>query len=450
MSGRWGMILVFWLCCAGILPAQTPPHGHAHEEDPEGRYVAKVVPVDLETILRLAGVDNLQIRALKQKIELAEVAAAQQKDWWLPTLYGGLTFHHLSGRAMNGDGRIFVDVTRDNYWAGVGAQFEWDFSKGTTAARLAEREIRVLKHESETAKLEVLRAVTAAYYELSAAQAEYNALLGLLSQTDTIARQLEIQHEAGLRYKSEVLLAKSNYQHTRLGLIRSREAMERQSARLIDLLNIQGDPIRLVSVDSSLVPVELVSPEMLSTDREYAYTRRPEFRGLQAGLSVLELERDEYSKALLRPTLRLNVTEGGFGRVFFNSGNQFQFNGALTWRFPLERVIHNRGAELLEVRKRLQHSQMEAMRNRITREVSESWARVQSAEQQIDIAREALELSGEALRQSIARQKLGTAQPFQVFQAQEYYHRAQMDYIQATRSYNLAQWELFLSLGKKE
>jgi outer membrane protein TolC len=63
------------------------------------------------------------------------------------------------------------------------------------------------------------------------------------------------------------------------------------------------------------------------------------------------------------------------------------------------------------------------------------------------IAKEALQLSKEALEQSIERQKLGTVKPFEVFQSQQFYLQAQVDYLHTISEYNKAQYELFIALG---
>jgi outer membrane protein TolC len=72
---------------------------------------------------------------------------------------------------------------------------------------------------------------------------------------------------------------------------------------------------------------------------------------------------------------------------------------------------------------------------------------VQIANEQIIIAKEAVQSASEALYQSTERQKLGTAKPFEVFQVQQYYLQAQVDYINAVSEYNKAQYSLFVASG---
>ena len=63
------------------------------------------------------------------------------------------------------------------------------------------------------------------------------------------------------------------------------------------------------------------------------------------------------------------------------------------------------------------------------------------------ISDEALQVAAQAMLQSIERQMMGTAQPFEVFQAQEYYLQAKLDYILAVTSFNKAQYSMYIALG---
>lgn len=439
------MTLAFALCA---VPAVAQAHDHAGHADHDD-HTPTVRLIDLETVLTYAGADNLDVRAARQQLQAASANAEMQKKWWLPTIYGGIQGHALTGSAMNEDGRFFTNVNQSNFWTGLGLDAEWNFAEGPAAAKLAAGQMQLLQYQSDAEKLHVLRTAVRTYYALAGEQARYMALQTILAQADTIVGQIATQVEADRRSTSALLLARSNLKHTELMLIQCREGMDKHSARLVELLNIPEN-VRLISADSMLIPVEMVTDAALFTQETYAYTRRPEFKRLQAGLSVLELARQEYSKELLRPTLRLNVANGGLGRPFWFFANQFQVNAGLMWRFPLERVFYNREAEVLDLEMRVQTTRMEVIRNRITREVRSASAQVRSAEAQMTIARESMELAQQALSERVAQQRRGTAKAFELFQALEYMHRTQMDWIHATKSYNQAQWELWFALGNTE
>jgi outer membrane protein TolC len=59
-----------------------------------------------------------------------------------------------------------------------------------------------------------------------------------------------------------------------------------------------------------------------------------------------------------------------------------------------------------------------------------------------------LNLTTEALQQSIERQKMGTVKPFEVFQAQQFYLQSQIDFSEAISTFNKAQFELKVAKGE--
>jgi outer membrane protein TolC len=65
----------------------------------------------------------------------------------------------------------------------------------------------------------------------------------------------------------------------------------------------------------------------------------------------------------------------------------------------------------------------------------------------VSVAEEALAFANESMGQTIARQALRTAKPFEVYQAQEYLLRAQMDYFESVYDNNLSYYKLKLALG---
>src|SRR5262245_39329281 len=99
-------IFVIGLTCIGVTGAQTTA--------PELR------PIDLETALRLAGVDNPEIRIARERVleavALRQLAAAQ----WLPNINVGTNFNPHLGQVQQSNGNI-LKVNRDSLYLGLGA-----------------------------------------------------------------------------------------------------------------------------------------------------------------------------------------------------------------------------------------------------------------------------------------------------------------------------------------
>ena len=87
----------------------------------------------------------------------------------------------------------------------------WDFGEGVYNAKAAALRAEATRYMSKAERNQTLLAVIDAYYGLLTAQLSHAAYRQLAAQADTIARQLGVQVEAGLRYQSELLLAQSNH-----------------------------------------------------------------------------------------------------------------------------------------------------------------------------------------------------------------------------------------------
>lgn len=61
--------------------------------------------------------------------------------------------------------------------------------------------------------------------------------------------------------------------------------------------------------------------------------------------------------------------------------------------------------------------------------------------------KDALQTAAEGLKQSVQRQQLRTAKPFEVLQAQQFYLQAQNDYADVLAAYNKAQYQLYVAKG---
>ncbi|MCK5281704.1 MAG: TolC family protein, partial [Cyclobacteriaceae bacterium] len=64
----------------------------------------EIQPINLETVLKLGGANNLTIQEYKQRQELALANLSKTKEWWLPNVYAGIQTNQLWGASMNSDG----------------------------------------------------------------------------------------------------------------------------------------------------------------------------------------------------------------------------------------------------------------------------------------------------------------------------------------------------------
>jgi outer membrane protein TolC len=290
------------------------------------------------------------------------------------------------------------------------------------------------------------------------AQLNYNAYQNLVSQSDSIVQQIQIQVEGGLLYESELLLAKSNKNHLRVEMLNAKKASNNASAALKKLLNIEQN-IKLASAGESLLPLDFnVELEVVE---DSAFLDRPEIKANELLLQALETERKKYTTGLLLPELNVGTYGSNFGRISGNVTPMFPvdypqtqqlyptraLNVSLLWKIPLGELTYQGDKKTYNSRIRLNEIEAEQFKVQVNEEIANAISDLQLGKEQIEIAKEALDFTTEALNQSIERQKIGTAKPFEVFQAQQFFLQAQLDYLKAVSAYNKAQYALKVALG---
>lgn len=399
--------------------------------------------INLETVLKLAGANNLTVLEYKLKYQQALAEQSKANEWWLPNIYAGATIHYLNGAAMNTDGKIFFNMIRNNIWAGLGIAAEIDFSKGFYQSLAAKQNSQAQNYFSTAEKNKAILNAVQTYFDLQAEQLNYFFLQQLVNQADTISQQIKIKVDAGLLYQSDYLLSQSNYSHLKISLLQTKVEWQKKSASLANILNLENN-ITLISADTTLIPISFTVPP---TDPNGSI-KRPEFLGLNSKLQSFQALRKTANQGLLMSKLRVGFDNGAFGAYTMPLYNTYQFNAPLLWNLPLGRLTYKGDLKKFDAQILIQRNEIEQFKNQYQQEISIANSQLQIAEEQMTVAKQALQSSTDALNQSIERQKIGTAKAFEVFQAQQFFLQAQVDYLKAISEYNKAQFDLRVAMGE--
>ncbi|MDO8367448.1 MAG: TolC family protein [Saprospiraceae bacterium] len=410
----------------------------------QSSYGQQTYPLNLETVLQLAGADNLTVKEYQLKHQQALAEQSKAKEWWLPNVYAGATTHYLNGAAMNTDGEIFQSVNRNNLWAGLGIAAEIDFGKGFYQTLAAKQNVEAANFFSLAERNQVVLKAVETYFDLQAAQLKMGFLQSLVNQSDTLSQQIKIQVDAGLRYQSEYLLSQSNLNHLKIAMLQAKSEWQKQSALLANVLNLESN-INLISADTALVAL----PPLTQAAETNGIEKRPEFLGLNAELQSLQTHRKTANEGLFLPKLRVGMDNGAFGAYSSSLKNTFQLNASLLWDLPFGRLTYKGDLKQWDTKILLQQNKAEQFKNQFEQEIATATAQLAIANEQMGIAKEALQWAAEALNQSMERQKLGTVKPFEVFQAQQMYLQGRMDYLSAVSAWNKGQFALKVAKGER-
>ncbi|NQY67777.1 MAG: TolC family protein [Flavobacteriales bacterium] len=406
----------------------------------------EVLYVKLEDVLEITGTKSLIIDEYKQRLKIAKAEKKIADQWWLPSIYGGITKHSLNGAVMNADGAIYNNINQSNAWAGLGASAEWDLSKALFLTKSSKQKLQALKQISTAEKN---KAVLKAVYTFLDMQAEHSKELAiadlLVNKAEDITKQISIQVELGIRYKSELYLSQARLGHFKIQRLEANRKYRIKAAELANLLNADAN-VRVESADHSVTGVAIIDDTQNSPPLLLA-KQRPEFKGLEMEINSLRTGKRAITTGMWLPDVKLNTYQSMFGGNISNSSPTNLLNMGIVWKIPLANLI-GKG----EIKKHngligLHENKLKQFQNLAIQEAVNAREQSKISAQMMKISDEALQVAAQAMLQSIERQMMGTAQPFEVFQAQEYYLQAKLDYILAVTSFNKAQYSMYIALG---
>ena len=335
-------------------------------------------PVNLETVLKLAGANNLTVQEYQLKYQEALAEQSKAKEWWLPNIYFGASTHYLNGAAMNTDGKIFTDVNRNNLWTGLGIGAEIDFSKGFYTSLAAKQKAEAVNYQSTAEKNKMILQAVQSYFDLQAEQLKYFFLQQLVSQSDTLSQQIKIKVDAGLLYQSDYLLSQSNYNHLKISMLQTKIEWQKKSAELVNLLNLENN-VSLVSADTSLIPLKLIEQKNDTATYKNGFEKRAEYLGLNSELQSFQTLRKTANQGLLLPKLRVGFDNGAFGAYTTSLYNTYQFNASLVWNLPLGRFTYKGDFKKYETQILIQQNEIEQFKNQFQQEISIANSQMQIA-----------------------------------------------------------------------
>jgi outer membrane protein TolC len=402
--------------------------------------------VGLNEVLQRTGAENLLIKESEARLNVARATENRINAWYLPTFSAGIGTYGASGTVMNARGEFFQNVQPNNTSLMGGVMGEWRIADAVYATKAAELRSLAAMDDVAAQRLRSVALAIATYFDIAAAQERIRLLGETYKLNERLYTQLSLQQGAGLTYKSDVLLVQSSL--SRLKLLTQQAAAEsyRRSAELSAILNL--DRLHLVIADeAALVPVRLNDTLAVDSLIQSALKTRPELRSINNEMDAIRHEADALTLGRLLPTITLNLSTMLFGAVPLPQYGRAASTLGVSWSAPLADMLGRGQAQQTEAALNLRTAQLHVVENQIEREIASFTGALAMLRPALAFARDELSAAQEALRQSVERQKLGTAKPLEVLQAYDAVTRAQGDYVQVVSEYNKAEYGLFLARG---
>jgi outer membrane protein TolC len=324
------------------------------------------------------------------------------------------------------------------------SQSLFDF-KQIEQARAASENMKAAQYSLKDARELVVLAVGNAYLLAIANAARIETAIAQVANAQALYDKAVDQEKAGLSPAIDTLRAEVELQTRQQQLIAARNDYAKQKLNLARAIGLApGQEFVL----TEKAPYQALTPLPIDFYLQRAYASRADYQAAEAQLRAAELLR-RAATAGHYPTVDLSANFGDIGTNPGQSNGTWQVDGGINIPIFPGGKTHS---DVLEAEAQLKQArqQLGDLRGRIDYEVRASLLDLNSAAEQVEVARSSVDLAEQALTQSKDRYSAGVTDNLEVVQAQEAVAGAHESYIQSLYAHNLAKVELARSIGDAE
>lgn len=437
--------------------SQSPFQGSA----PEGNATAEVLQIDFKDAIDRALRTNLGLLLATDQTEAARGQRWRELSELLPDISGrvqeNVQTESLAALGFNKLGpllappgsspRAFPAVTPAfNYFDIRVALSQEVFNfRSLENERASLENLKVAQFSYKNARELVVLAVGNSYLQAIAAAARVDTADAQVRAAQALFNKASDQQKAGLTPAIDALRSQVELQTRQQQLIVARAELAKLT---LSVARVIGLPPGQQFVLTEKAPYQTLTPQPLDTYLQKAYASRSDYQAAVAQVRSAELSRRAASAGRY-PTVDLNANAGEIGVAPGQLSGTWQVNGGLNIPIFAGNRVH---ADVLQADSQLKQarSQLGDLRGRIDYEVRAALLDLNSAAEQVEVAKSSVDLAEQALTQSQDRFTAGVADNLEVVQAQEAVAAAHESYIQSLYAHNLSKVELAYAIGDAE
>jgi outer membrane protein TolC len=426
-----------------------------------------VRPIDLNTALRLAGVQNPQLMIARQRVveaaALRQLAAVQI----LPSINYGMNYDGHTGPLQQSNGNI-LSVNRSAVYVGAGSGA---IAAGTVAIPgvVLEGNVAVALFTYLTARQVVAQRAfatlairnqaflqtTLAYCELLRAEGRRAIALQVRDEAKRVAELTTSYANAGQGRYADAHRALTELEVREAEVKTAEGAILVASARLCNVVNV--DPsIRFHPTDAWVVPHPIIpDPMPVSELIALGLLQRPELKERQAVIREAFLALEGAKVLPFSPTILIGYSSGGFGGgsnlvrpVFGGFGGRSDFDVMAYWTLQNLGVGNLSLINLAKARLGVTRYQEIAVLDQVRAEVAEAYAKTHARFAKIGIAERAVNSGTLGFREDLLRIENTVAPAIETVNSLNLLARARLAYLDSIVDYDRAQFELYVALGQ--
>jgi len=392
---------------------------------------------------------NLSVLAAGTRVEEAEGTRMRRLSAaLLPRVsaqaYANYQNHDLQAQGLSFPGLPKVVGPLSNYDFRVYAQQNVIDLASYRGFKASERALDAGKMDYRDARDLIVRAIAALYLNAQSAEARVDAAQSRVTDSSALYKLAKDKHDVGTATGVDVLRAQVQLDNDRQALLIARNQLKRS---LLELARNMGmSPATPLELAEPLNYRALQQPE-IETLAPAALLARADYLSLASQRAGL-VEQQRASRARFYPKLSVNGNFGEIGR----SINSVQSTGLLQGQIDFTLFDRDRNGEAQELASRVKRidDQIADLRRGIEEDIRDALLNLDSANEQVAVAREGEELARRELQMAQDRFQSGTANNVEVITAQDELARAEENYILAVSSHVDAKFALARAMGDTE
>jgi outer membrane protein TolC len=452
-------LMVGLACNTGVAQETTSPSPQ-QQTPPQQATTPSTYPVDLPTVLRLAGARNLDVQLARTVVDEAHANYTSAIEGFLPSIVPAASYLHHTGRDQRVEGPL-IDVTRHNESAGLSATAQIPVGEAIFRSLQGRQLINAADAGQAAQEQDTGLAAAQQYFSLVNAGALVNVVSQALAISQNYEQQLNDAVRIGTAFKGDALRVQTQTRRLQLDLTRAKEQQRFAATQLAQTLHL--DPlVDLVPAEREPAPIALMdlnaTPDALV---RAALEKRPELMRSAAMIAAAEQARRGALYGPLVPTLAGQALGGDFnggGQLFagelggaentnISGGPRRDYSVGLSWKIGPGGIldlgrIRAAGAQLIRA-----EVNDEKLRDLIAREVVDAYTQAQSLFQQMRDARLNVSAAEETLRLTRGRKQLGVGTVLEDIQSQQELLSARSQLVTIVTQLNQAQYGLMRSVG---
>jgi len=392
---------------------------------------------------------NLSVLAAGTRVEEAEGTRMRRLSAALLPRVSAQTYANVQNRDLRAFGISLPGMPEvvgpfSNYDFRVYAQQNVIDLGSYRELKASERALDAGKMDERDARDLIVRAVAALYLNAQSAEARADAAQSRVTDSNALYKLAKDKHDAGTATGVDVLRAQVQLANDRQALL---VAQNQTKQALLELArNLGMSPGTLLELAEPLNYRPLNQPE-IETLAPAALLSRADYLSLASQRQGL-VEQQRANHARSYPKLSINGNIGEIGR----SIGSVQTTGLIQGQIDFTLFDRDRGGEAQELASRVKRidDQIADLRRGIEEDLRASLLNLESANEQVAVAREGEELAQRELEMAQDRFQQGTANNVEVITAQDELARAEENYILAVSSHVDAKFALARSTGDTE